>query len=190
MTRRGVMLRLRERPAAELRRTCGVLDEAGCDTIYLEQSFTSCAAAAALTRRARVCCLTTSRDAPAVAAAAENLAYLSDGRFILGLGPLPDEDGPYSGVAAAERVIEEVLDRAGKIPILVAGDGRGPAWLAAEFAGSWMTSATSDRLRVVVLRDGTAADHAEVVAPLARSLGSVEEAGAWLGTSFSITGSG
>ncbi|MFJ9779012.1 LLM class flavin-dependent oxidoreductase [Amycolatopsis sp. NPDC101161] len=120
MTRRGVVLRLRDRPAAELRRTCEVLDEAGCDTIFFEEDFTSCAAAAVLTKRVRVCCMTTSRDAPLVADAAETLHYLSDGRFILGVGPFSGGDGPYSDLAAAERVIEEVHARVPGIPVLVA----------------------------------------------------------------------
>ncbi|MGW4528243.1 LLM class flavin-dependent oxidoreductase [Amycolatopsis sp. NPDC004378] len=118
MTR--VVLRLRDRPAAELRRTCELLDEAGCDTIYLEEDFTSCAAVAVLTRRVRICCLTTSRDAALVADAAETLDYLSDGRFVLGVGPFSPDDGPYSDLVAAERVIEEVRARVPGLPVLVA----------------------------------------------------------------------
>ncbi|WP_020661358.1 LLM class flavin-dependent oxidoreductase [Amycolatopsis benzoatilytica] len=162
MTRRGVVLRLRGAPAAGLRRTCQVLDEAGCDTLYFEEDFVSCAAAAVVTRRVRICCLTTSKDAPAVADAAETLDYLSDGRFILGVGPLLADDGPYSGAAAAERMLEEVLERVPKLPVLVAGSGRGPARLAAEFAH-----------RRHPERD-------EVMTPLTKCLQSVDEASAWL----------
>ncbi|WP_037370819.1 LLM class flavin-dependent oxidoreductase [Amycolatopsis orientalis] len=198
MTRHGAVLRLRGRPAAELRRTCVALDEAGCDTIYLEQDFTACAAVAALARRARVCCLTTSRDSAAVARAAETLDYFSDGRFILGLGPLAAEDGPYSDAAAAERTIEEVLERVRKLPVLVAGDGPGPGRLAARVAGSWLTAASPDGLRdwrgevrrasrlgaSIPRSDGAVAhvrpEAEEVVAPLTRVLRSADEAVAWL----------
>ncbi|WP_037817652.1 LLM class flavin-dependent oxidoreductase [Amycolatopsis sp. La24] len=162
MTRRGVVLRLRGAPAAGLGRTCQVLDEAGCDTLYFEEDFVSCAAAAVVTRRVRICCLTTSKDAPAVAEAAETLDYLSDGRFILGVGPLLADDGPYSGAAAAERMLEEVLARVPKLPVLVAGSGRGPARLAAEFAS----------------RNHPERD--EAMTPLTRCLQSVGDASAWL----------
>lgn len=187
MTRRGAMLRLRGQPVAELRRTCEVLDEAGCATLYVEQDFTACAAVAALTRRARVCCLTTSRDSATVARAAATLDYFSDGRFVLGLGPLADQDGPYSDVAAAERTIEEVLERVRKLPVLVAGDGPGPARLAARLAGSWLTAASPDELqgwRGEVRRtsplDADEPEADEVVAPLTSVLRSADEALAWL----------
>ena len=206
MTRRGAMLQLRGQPVAELRRTCEVLDEAGCDTIFIDENFTSCAAAAALTRRARVCCLTTSRDVTAVTDAAETLDYLSDGRFVLGVGPLPADEGPYSGVAAAERLIEEVLDRVNGLPVLVASGGHGPPRLAAELAEAWLTTGRPNQVRdgmtevrrwcaelrrtsplgVIVLRQKGAVssdypDADEVVTPLTMSLSSVEAATAWLG---------
>lgn len=138
--------------------------------------------------------------------AAARLQDLSEGRFALGLGPLPDGNGPFSAVTAAERLIEEASALVTPLPIVVAGDGAGPYRLAAEWATDWLTVATPeqftrrrDQLREVCRSTGRESPLAtavarpeylgethyeapgEIVTCLRGTLRSAVEATAWLG---------
>ncbi|GAB3003246.1 LLM class flavin-dependent oxidoreductase [Amycolatopsis acidiphila] len=207
MSTASALLCLGGEPLAEVERTWRALDEAGCDTCYVMDDFTLCAAIAARTRNTRICCLTRSHDSSRVVEAARTLQYVSGRRFVLGVGPLADDLGPFGPVTAAERLVEEVSGLVEPLPVIVFGSGAGPARLAAELAESWLTTAVPGQVqrRRVQLDElcrrlgrtrpprcsvAVPAGHApdafagagadEVVSTLDRPLCSAEDAAAWL----------
>lgn len=207
MSTASALLRLEGEPLADTERTWRALDEAGCDTCYVMDDFTLCAAIAARTRHTRICCLTRSYDSPRVVKAVRTLQYVSDRRFVLGVGPLADDLGPFGPVTAAERLLEEARGLVEPLPVVVFGSGAGPVRLAAELAASWLTSAVPGqfhrqrvqldalcrqlgrtrplRCAVAVPAGRTPDEFAgagadEVVSTLNRPLRSAEDAAVWL----------
>ncbi|MET7990161.1 hypothetical protein ABZU76_04545 [Amycolatopsis sp. NPDC005232] len=130
--RTAAWLRLSGVPASAARETWRVLERHGCATFYVDSDLALCAALAVETTSAEICCFVAPRPAE-VLPGARTVQYLSDGRFVLGLRPADDDDGPFGSITAHARLAEEVLGALGPVPITVAG-GRGTVRLAAEFA--------------------------------------------------------